>query len=59
VGQAEAAAELFARCFTPFHSPEGLDFTLGFLSELVDGVACHELQFMPDESAIDFIRGLK
>jgi hypothetical protein len=59
VGQAEAAAELFARCFTPFHSAEGLDFTLGFLSELIDGVACCELQFMPDESAVDFVRGLK
>jgi hypothetical protein len=56
VGQAEAAAQLFARGFPPFHSPEGLDFTLAFLSELTGSVPCRELRFVPDERVIDFIR---
>jgi hypothetical protein len=58
IGQGQAAAEIFARSFTPFHSAEGLAFTLAFLSDLTESVPCHELQFVPDESVVDFIRQL-
>jgi hypothetical protein len=56
VGHAQAAAEIFARSFTPFHSAEGLEFTLAFLSDLTESVPCHELQFVPDDSVVDFVR---
>lgn len=47
-----AVGEVFARCFPPFHSPEGVDHTLEFISRLLDAVPCYEFQFVPNESAV-------
>jgi hypothetical protein len=51
-----AAAELLACAFPPFHSPEGLEFTLSFLEKLTETVPCRELRFVPDESVVEFLR---
>lgn len=53
-----ASALLFARCFPPLHSPESLSATVAFLESLVTNVPCRELHFVPDASAVDFVRGL-
>jgi len=52
----ESAARLFAASFPPFHSARGIEFTLGFLEELVETVPCCELAFTPDEGVIELIR---
>jgi hypothetical protein len=51
--RAEATAELFARCFPPFHSSEGLENTVVFLERVAETVPCYEFQFVPDEAAVD------
>jgi hypothetical protein len=56
VSTSEAAARLLACSFVPFYDPRGMEFTLGFLDELTRGVPCHDLEFTPDQSVIDFVR---
>ena len=51
----DAAGRLFACSFLPFYSPQGLDFTLSFLEEIVKAIPCHELKFLPDEKVLEFI----
>ncbi|HZQ17794.1 MAG TPA: hypothetical protein VFA90_03650 [Terriglobales bacterium] len=48
----QAVGEIFARCFPPFHSAQGLERTVEFLKQIVDLVPCYEFQFLPDQSAI-------
>ncbi len=55
--QPTAVAELFARCFLPFHDPEALTSTLAFLDDLTRHVACYRFQFVPDSSAVEKILG--
>ncbi|HMF58563.1 MAG TPA: hypothetical protein VK619_19615 [Pyrinomonadaceae bacterium] len=54
--KSEAAARLFACSFPPFYSPSGINFTLQFLDELTAQVDCEELRFVPDDSAVEFVR---
>jgi len=51
--RARAVGELFARCFPPFHSAEGLSNTLEFLHRVVNLVPCHEFHFVPNVSAVE------
>lgn len=55
VGEAEAAARLFACSFPPFHSPDGVDFTLGFFADVVKSVSSHELRFLPDARIVEML----
>jgi hypothetical protein len=57
LGQTEAAARLFACSFPPFYSRSGLAFTLEFLEEVTRPVRACELRFVPDERAVEFVRG--
>lgn len=50
-----AAGELFARCFPPFHSPDGLQNVMDFLHHVVNTVSCYEFRFVPDASAVDAV----
>lgn len=52
----EAAAQLFASSFPPFHSPTALEFTLDLLERVVRQVPRAGLCFARDRTAIDFIR---
>lgn len=54
-----ATAELFARCFPPFHSASGLERTVEFLERVVDAVPCYEFHFIPDASAIETVLGFR
>src|SRR5207249_7528200 len=50
------SARLVACSFPPFYHSSGLDFTLGFLDQLVEAVPCYELSFTPDERVIALVR---
>jgi hypothetical protein len=56
---ADAAARMLVRCFPPFYDGEGMAFILEFFSRLAEEIPCYELGFVPDASAIDFVRGVK
>ena len=53
--QSAAAAELFARCFLPFHDPQALTATLAYLDDLTRTVPCYKFQFLPDQTAVEKI----
>jgi hypothetical protein len=53
-----ALASLFVRSFATYWHPQGLDFSLGFLGRVSSEVPCHELEFLPDPTAIDFVRAV-
>lgn len=55
---ADAASRLLVRSFPTFWDAEGMAFTLEFLGELCQAVPCYELGFLPDESAVDYVRCL-
>src|SRR6202030_4765018 len=52
----EAAAELFARSFVPFHRHEYVDSALEFLEELANAVPIYRYAFEPDQRAVEKIR---
>jgi hypothetical protein len=52
---AEAAAELFARSFVPFHDAALLESVLAFLHDVAGRVPCYRYQFRPDVSAVDTV----
>ena len=54
---AAAVARFFTCCFAPFHDRTGLDFTIDLLAAIVERVRCVELAFVPDSSAVAFVRG--
>lgn len=53
---AGAVSQLLARSFPPFWDAEGMAFTLAFLERLTEAVPCYALGFVPDESAVEFVR---
>jgi hypothetical protein len=53
---AQAAAELFARCFVPHYLGEGIQFTLNYFDELTRSIPCSVFRFAPTESAVEAIR---
>lgn len=53
--QAAAAAELFARCFLPFHDPQALTATLAYLDDLTRTIPCYKFRFLPNYSAVEKI----
>jgi hypothetical protein len=55
---AQASALLLARSFTPLWNAGGIAYTLQFLDELCQAVPCQELSFLPDSSAVEFVRQL-
>lgn len=54
----EAAVRLLARAFIPLWDSDKIAFILQFLDELCQAVPCQELGFLPDSSAVDFVRNL-
>jgi hypothetical protein len=50
-----AAAEIFSRCFLPFHDPQALTDTLAYLDDLTRAVPCYKFQFLPNHSAVEKI----
>ena len=55
----KSITRLFACSFPPFYNPDALNFTLGFLEQVVKNVPTYELRFTPDKSAVECIRDNK
>ena len=55
---AEAVSMLLARSFPPFWDKEGMAFTIEHCQRLVSRIPCYELTFVPNETVIDFVRGI-
>lgn len=55
---AQAAAALLVRTFAPLWSAPAMEFTLQFLDELCQAVPCYELGFVPDQSAVEYVKCL-
>jgi hypothetical protein len=53
--RSDAVARLLACSFPPFYHSRGLDFTLGFLEQLLEAVPGQELSFTPDESVLPLV----
>jgi len=51
----QAAAEVFARVFAPYHNPVALTRTLSLVEKIVSLVSVSQFRFRPDESAIEEI----
>jgi hypothetical protein len=56
IAGAAAAAQLVACCFAPFHDSAGMDFTLEFITTTIGRVPCSVLTFVPEPSAVQFVR---
>ncbi len=54
----QAVSKLLARSFTPLWDKAGMDFTLSFLDRLVKEVPCAALGFVPNETAVEYVRWL-
>ena len=52
----DAQTKMLVRSFPTYWNPAGMDFTLGFLDELVQEVPGYELGFVPEDSVVDFVR---
>lgn len=53
-----AVAEVFARSFPPFHSPEGLAQTVEFLKRALECVHVYDFHFLPDHTSINAVLDL-
>jgi len=52
---AEAIFKYLVCSFPPFWNPQGMEFTLAFLSDLSGSIPCYDLGFLPDDRVLDFI----
>lgn len=52
ISPVDAATSLIALSFSTFWDPEGMAFTVDFISRLCEAVPCYELYFRPDEEAV-------
>ncbi len=52
---AEAVTRLISCSFIPMHSPDCIDFALGFYEQVVKTVPCYDLYFLPDKRVVEFI----
>ncbi len=51
-----ASSMLLARCFPPLWDAEGMRYTIDFCARLVTDVPCYELDFVPNQKIVDFVR---
>jgi hypothetical protein len=54
----DATSRMIVRSFPTFWDKKGMEFTLGFIDELVTEVPCYELGFLHNERIIDFVRNI-
>ena len=54
-----AASDLLTHLYAPFWNAESLARTLEVVEGVVLEIPCYQLGFVPDESVIDFVRGLE
>ena len=54
-----ASSMLLTRCFPPLWDAEGMSYTIDFCAQLVTEVPCYELDFVPNQKIVDFVRCVK
>lgn len=54
----EATSRLLVCSFPTFWDKKGMEFTLAFINKLIREIPCYELGFVPNKTAIDFIRNI-
>jgi hypothetical protein len=59
VSHIDAATRMLVRSFPTFWNKEGMELTLSLIDRIVKKVPCYEFGFVPDKSAVDFIRNLE
>ena len=59
ISASDAAERMFVRCLPTFWDKEGMELTLSLINKIVKKVPCYELGFVPDKSAVDFVRNAK
>jgi hypothetical protein len=52
----DAANRLIVRCFPTFWHRGGMQFALDFCSQIASGIECYEFGFVPDKTAIEFLK---
>jgi hypothetical protein len=55
-GVAESIGRFIAASFILFYSREAVDFTMGFLEDVVKAVPCYELHFLPDMRVVKWLQ---
>jgi len=55
LSKSRAVAELFARCFVPFHGSGPLSTTVSYLHEIADSIPCYLFRFRPEADAIETV----
>lgn len=51
----EVAMRLMGRCFSTLYLKQGMEYALRFIDELAQEIPCYELQFTPDERAVNAV----
>ncbi|MDP3937334.1 MAG: hypothetical protein Q8R92_04265 [Deltaproteobacteria bacterium] len=51
----DAARSMLVNCFAPFYDAAGMEWTLGFVNEIVGQVPVHTLRFLPEASLVDHL----
>jgi hypothetical protein len=54
-----ASSLLLTRCFPPLWDAEGMRYTLDFCARMVTDLPCYELDFVPNQKIVDFVRCVK
>ena len=54
----EAVSMFLTRAFPPLWDQKGMDYTLSLLDRMASKLPCYELDFLPDERIIDFVRNI-
>jgi len=55
----DATSRLIVRAFPTYWNQEGMKFTVDFASEIIENIPCYELPFKPDDSVVEFVRGIE
>ncbi len=54
-----ASSMLLTRCFPPLWDAEGMRYTIDFCAQLITDLPCYELDFVPNQKVVDFVRCVK
>jgi hypothetical protein len=58
ISEIDAVSKLIVCSFPTFWDKKGMEFTLGFIDELIREVPCYELEFVPDERVLDLVKSI-
>jgi len=54
----DAVSRLLTRSFPPLWDKKGMDYTLGLFDRISNKLPCYELDFLPNNKIIDFVRNI-